>query len=323
MLHVSVVSPPETTERLADYLVADPGVINLVVNSGAGRPLGDSVQFDLMSAYADPVLSRMRALGLEHDGSVILEEVDAALVDRPDRARWRPSRHGDMAPVWPMIEERIRADATYSPSFFALLAFAGLIGACGILTNSQILIVGAMVIGPEYSAIVAVALGIESRDWRSVARGLEVLLAGFVFAIVITLIFSLCIRWAGDAPRLFLIGIRPTSNLINSPNIYSVVVAVVAGIVGIVSLTLSKVGALVGVFISITTIPAAADAAVSAAFGSWSECVGSIEQLVLNVGLLIIVGAVALRGQRVIWRSWKPPTVQPLGRATRRRGSSR
>jgi uncharacterized hydrophobic protein (TIGR00271 family) len=308
MLRVSVVSPPETTEQLADYLVADPGVINLVVRSGARRPQGDSVQFDLMNAYANPVLSRLRDLGLEDYGSVILEEVDAALVDRPERSRWRPTRHGDMAPVWALTEERIRADAAYSPSFFALLAFAGLIGACGILTNSQILIVGAMVIGPEYSAIVAVALGLETRDWRAVARGLQALLAGFVFAIVVTLIFAACIRGAGQAPQLFLAGIRPVSDLINAPNIYSVVVAVVAGMVGIVSLTLAKVGALVGVFISITTIPAAADAAVSAAFGSWSECVGSIEQLILNVGLLIIVGALAIRAQRALWRSWKPPS---------------
>jgi uncharacterized membrane protein len=80
------------------------------------------------------------------------------------------------------------------------------------------------------------------------------------------------------------------------------VVAVVAGLVGVVSLTLSKAGALIGVFISITTIPAAADIAVSVAYGSWNEAVGSVEQLLLNVGLLVIVGALAIRGQRLIWR---------------------
>ena len=55
-------------------------------------------------------------------------------------------------------------------------------------------------------------------------------------------------------------------------------------------------------FISITTIPAAADIAVSIAFDSWKEARGSTLQLLLNVGLLIIVGAVALRGQRLLWR---------------------
>jgi Domain of unknown function (DUF389) len=70
----------------------------------------------------------------------------------------------------------------------------------------------------------------------------------------------------------------------------------------VVSLTLSRASALIGVFISVTTIPAAADIAVSVAFRSWHEAAGSAVQLLLNVGLLIIVGAAALRLQRVIWR---------------------
>ena len=87
-------------------------------------------------------------------------------------------------------------------------------------------------------------------------------------------------------------------------------VAVVAGIVGVVSLTLARAGALIGVFISITTIPAAADVAVSLAFGSWKEARGSAVQLLLNVGLLIIVGAIALRGQRMIWHRWAARSVR-------------
>ena len=110
----------------------------------------------------------------------------------------------------------------------------------------------------------------------------------------------------GRTPKLYLDGLRPVSDLINSPNLFSVVVAVVAGTVGVVSLTLTKTGALIGVFISITTIPAAADVGVSLAFGSWSEAGGSAEQLLLNVGLLIIVGALALRGQRLIRCDWAP-----------------
>ena len=133
-------------------------------------------------------------------------------------------------------------------------------------------------------------------------RGLFALLAGFLLAIGVTLLFALCIRGLGEAPEAYLHGIRPVSDLINSPNLFSVVVAVVAGIVGVVSLTLARARALIGVFISITTIPAAADIAVSIAFDSWKEARGSTLQLLLNVGLLIIVGAVALRGQRLLWR---------------------
>ena len=84
------------------------------------------------------------------------------------------------------------------------------------------------------------------------------------------------------------------AELINSPNIYSVIVAVLAGLVGVVSLTESRANALIGVFISVTTIPAAASIGLSLAFANWHDARGSVRQLLLNVVLLIAVGAAGL-----------------------------
>ena len=312
MLHVRVVSPAEVTERLVAGLTADSGVANLVVlRAAVTRPDGDAVQFDLAQAAANRVLRQLRDLGLNQRGSVLVETVEAAIGDGASRDA--PSvYHRERAPVWDLVEARIRADAEYPPSFFALLVFAGLIGACGILTNSQILVVGAMVVGPEYSAIIAVALGLDQADHRAVKRGLVVLLSGFTLAIAVTLVFAACIRWSGETPPAYLHGIRPVSSLINSPNLFSVVVAVIAGIVGVVSLTLAKATALTGVFISVTTIPAAADIGLSLVYRSWPEALGSLEQLLLNVGLLIVVGALGLHAQRAFWRAWQRRTP-PVG----------
>jgi len=200
------------------------------------------------------------------------------------------------------VEATIRSGAAYAPSFYVRLTIAGLIGAVGILTNSQILIVGAMVVGPEYNAIIAVALGITKGDRRAVRSGLLALLWGFLAAVVMTLVFGLVIRALGVTPTKYLVGVRPVADLINTPNLFSVVVAVLAGIVGVVSLTEARANALIGVFISVTTIPAAASIGVSIAYQSWSEARGSLFQLLLNVVLLIGVGAAGLRAQRAIWR---------------------
>lgn len=302
MLHVRVVSPADVTERLLRALTAQDGVVNLVtLPAAATRPDGDAVQFDLEEDVANSVLRQLRELGLVQRSSVIIQTVDAALADQPEQKPY----HGERAPVWELVEARIHADAVYPPSFYILLVFAGLIGACGILTNSQILVVGAMVVGPEYSAIIAVALGLDRRDRQAVRRGLLVLAAGFAAAIAVTLLFAICIRWSGRTPKEYLEGVRPVSDLINTPNLFSVVVAIIAGMVGVVSLTLAKATALTGVFISITTIPAAADIGVSLVYGARKEAVGSLAQLLLNVGLLIIVGSLSLRAQRVLWRGWQ------------------
>jgi uncharacterized hydrophobic protein (TIGR00271 family) len=171
------------------------------------------------------------------------------------------------------------------------------------LTNSQILIVGAMVVGPEYNAIMGIALGIDKRDKPPVLRGAFALLAGFTSAVIVTLIFGLAIRWSGRTPEAYLLGVRPVSNLIDNPNLFSLIVAVLAGIVGVVSLTEARSAALIGVFISVTTIPAAADTGLSIGYANWSEARGSAFQLLLNVTVLIAIGALGLRLQRIIWRA--------------------
>jgi uncharacterized hydrophobic protein (TIGR00271 family) len=302
--HVRLVSAPGRTDVLLEALASDPGVSGLVVLPGAARrPGGDAVQFDVGPGSANSVFRTLKAFQGGGSNTADVQYVDATLGERPaaDSKHFLVQR--DLAPVWELVEARIRSDAVYAPSFYVLLAIAGLIGAVGILTNSQILIVGAMVVGPEYNAIMGVALGIDTRARRPVLRGTLALLVGFSAAVVVTLLFGLAIRWSGHTPELYSIGLRPVSDLINNPNLFSVVVAVLAGIVGVVSLTEARASALIGVFISVTTIPAAADLGLSLAYSSWTEARGAAFQLLLNVVLLIVVGAGALRAQRIIWRA--------------------
>jgi uncharacterized hydrophobic protein (TIGR00271 family) len=214
------------------------------------------------------------------------------------------------ASAWDVAEARIRAIAVYPPSFFILLAIAGLIGAVGILINSQILIVGAMVVGPEYNAIMGVALGLGDRDTGPVTRGLVALGAGFGAAIVLTLLFGLVIRVSGHTPAAYLRGVRPVGDLIASPDLFSVIVAVLAGIAGAVSLTEARASTLIGVFISVTTIPAAANLGLSIAYGDWGRALGSTEQLLLNVVVLVVMGVVVLTAAR---------SITPFARAGARR----
>jgi Domain of unknown function (DUF389) len=166
-------------------------------------------------------------------------------------------------------------------------------GAVGILTNSQILIVGAMVVGPEYNAIMGIALGspgrlcpagrVLGRDHRDTdLRAGHPLVRPHARGI-------LARRAAGLEPDRQPEPVFPDSR-------------VLAGIVGVVSLTEAKSAALIGVFISVTTIPAAADTGLSIAYANRAEARGSALQLLLNVTVLIAIGALGLRLRRIIWR---------------------
>ena len=201
MIHLRVVSPPDVTGTLLPMLQSEPAVMNLTMLPGAvSHPDGDAVHFDVLHGAANEVIGRLRDLGLEQRGSIVLENVDTSISAHADRATARQGRFQQFTPVWAEVESRIALDGTYPPSWFVLLVIAGLIGAVGILTNSQILIVGAMVVGPEYGAILSLAFGVTRRDSSRIIRSAAVLAAGFTLAIAGALLLALIIRGRGWSP---------------------------------------------------------------------------------------------------------------------------
>ena len=303
VIHLRVTSPPDITASLAPQLRTNPAVQNLIVLSGAvSNPDGDALHFDVLHATANDVIDRLRDLGVVERGSIILENVDTSLAKVADRATAAQGRFHEFTPVWVEVESRITLGGIYPPSWFALLVIAGLIGAIGILTNSQILVVGAMVVGPEYGAILSLAYGVTRRDVPRIRSAALALIVGFSLAVVGSLLLSLIVRGAGLAPKAYQLGVRPVSNLIDTPDWFSLIVAVLAGIVGVVSLAESRTSTLIGVFISVTTIPAAADIGLSLAFGSGKEAAGSLAQLLLNITVLAAVAIAGLPAQRAMWR---------------------
>lgn len=303
MIHLRVVSPPDVTGTLMPMLRAEPAVLNLTVLPGAvDNPGGDAVHFDVLHGAANDVIARLRDLALDRRGSIVLENVDTSLSAHADQVAGGRGRYQHFTPVWAEVESRIDTEGTFPPSWFALLVIAGLIGAVGILTNSQILIVGAMVVGPEYGAILSLAFGVTRRDPVRMRRSAGALVLGFALAVTGALLLALVVHAAGLEPKAYAAGIRPVSKLIDTPNWFSFIVALLAGVVGVVSLTEARSSTLIGVFISVTTIPAASDVGVSLAFGNGSEAWGSLLQLLLNVAVLTAVAVVGLPAQRVLWR---------------------
>ena len=64
------------------------------------------------------------------------------------------------------------------------------------------------------------------------------------------------------------------------------------------SLTSAKSGAIIGVLISVTTIPAIANMGVAAAYTDWAEVGGAAAQLGVNLVALILGGLARLAVQR-------------------------
>ena len=65
------------------------------------------------------------------------------------------------------------------------------------------------------------------------------------------------------------------AEMISSPDAFAFIVAACAGAAGMLSLSTAKSGALIGVLISVTTIPAAANIGIAAAHADWQTFAGS------------------------------------------------
>jgi uncharacterized hydrophobic protein (TIGR00271 family) len=117
----------------------------------------------------------------------------------------------------------------------------------------------------------------------------------------VTFVFTWLMTNLGLFNASMLVADRPLTSFIWRPDAISFVVAFLAGVAGMLSLTTTKSGALVGVLISVTTVPAAANASVALVYGSRQEFVGSVGQLTLNMVGIVIAGILTLLVQSWWW----------------------
>jgi uncharacterized hydrophobic protein (TIGR00271 family) len=301
MVHLRIVSPPDLTEQVVDVLTRD-SVINVIRLDGAARrPDGDVILCDVAREDASVVIADLKALHLHERGSIVLEPIDTAISKAADEAeRSAPGLPSD-AVVWEEVEQRTSENVELSGVFLLFMVLAALIAAVGICLDSEILIVGAMVVGPEFGPIAGFCVALVQRRRDLAVRSGIALAAGFPLAIGTVFVATLIFRATALTPDNFTAEDHSIANLISSPDAFTVIVALCAGAAGMLSLSTAKSGALIGVLISVTTIPAAANIGVAAAYGDRDGWTGSLAQLGLNLASIVVAGTLVLAVQRILY----------------------
>ncbi|MEO6886512.1 MAG: DUF389 domain-containing protein, partial [Jatrophihabitantaceae bacterium] len=144
-----------------------------------------------------------------------------------------------------------------------------------------------------FGPLAGLAVGLVRRRTVIARQALLALAVGFPAAIVTTALLTGLGRAVGLVSAANLTGHRET-DFIYHPGWFSLITALVAGTAGMLSLTSSKSAALVGVFISVTTIPAAGNAAVAGVLGKWNETWQSMAQLGINLIGIVAAGTLTL-----------------------------
>ncbi|MER6330615.1 DUF389 domain-containing protein [Streptomyces sp. NPDC001034] len=303
MLHLRLITPADQTDEVVRLIEATVGTTHLAVIPGAARePAGDLVMCDVAREAGDTLIAGLRRLGLDSSGSIAVENIDLSLSRRADKAEEDAPGEGADAVLWEGLTEATHEESTLSVTYVAFITLATMIAACGVVLDNAILIVGAMAVGPEFGPLAGVCTAMVRRHPRLALRSLTALLVGFAVAMAVTVGFSLSMDALGLFHRSALEGRRPNTAFVYAPDAFSFIVALLAGVAGTLSLTSAKSGALVGVAISVTTVPAAANAAVALAYGDTTQTLGSTDQLLLNLLGIILAGTLTLLAQKYFWK---------------------
>ncbi|MEU8792053.1 DUF389 domain-containing protein [Streptomyces sp. NPDC048643] len=310
MLHLRLITPADLTDDVVRLIEGTVGTAHLVVLPGAARnPVGDLVMCDVAREAGDELIGGLRDLGIDRTGSIAVEDIDLSLSKRADKAEAEAPGEGADAVLWEHLEEATHEESTLSVTYVAFITIATMIAACGVVLDNAVLIVGAMAVGPEFGPLAGLCTAVVQRGPRLALRSLTALLAGFAIAMAVTVLFSLFMDGVGLFSQAQLEGPRPNTGFVYAPDWFSFVVAVLAGAAGMLSLTSAKSGALVGVAISVTTVPAAANAAVALSYGDMGQTWGSTKQLLFNLLGIVLAGILTLMAQKWFWALQRGRTV--------------
>jgi uncharacterized hydrophobic protein (TIGR00271 family) len=315
VITVRVCAPATLSAQVREVLEANSAVSALAAYEGALiSPPGDIFEADIPRETANELVNTLMDLGVQEEGSIQLLPVTTWVSRSELRAEGRVPGSGADAVVWTDVIERAYEESQLTWTYASFMVLATLLASIAILTDSVILVIGAMVLGPEFVPIAALGVGLVRQRWNLLRQAARTLVLGFLISITAVAFAAAIGRAAGVIEYdQILTEARPGTSFIYSPNAWSLLVAFIAGAAGVLALTSARSGGLVGVFISVTTIPASGNIALALVFAEWHEFWGSTLQLVVNITGMALAGWLTLLVQQQVW-------TKVSGRSQARRG---
>ncbi|MGN6441223.1 MAG: DUF389 domain-containing protein [Arthrobacter sp.] len=278
------------------------GVAEVTMAKGAAVvPPGDVIEVLIARESVEELLEKLEILKIRDAGSIAMTAPEFVLSRKADRAERAAPGDGADAVIWDDVTRQTGEDSRLTWNFIAFLVLATQLAGIGIVTDSPIAIVGAMAVGPEFGPLAALAVSLATRQWKLGRRAAVALGVGFPAAMVLAAVTAWLSVPLGLFPRDAL-DKGSAVEFIYHPGPYSLIVAVLAGIAGMLSIIGRRSAALIGVFISVTTVPAAGYVAVALVLGEYQKAAGSALQLLLNLVGIVAAALAVLLFYRVVAR---------------------
>jgi uncharacterized hydrophobic protein (TIGR00341 family) len=288
--------PAGKRETVLDTL-DDEGIDYAVTDETSGREYTAVVSFPLPRNAVEPVLDRLREVGIDDSSYTIVLQAETVLSEHFEKLQERYEENNESGQR--ISREEIRAGASdLVPGFrtyITLAVVSAIVATAGLLLDSPAVVVGSMVIAPVLGPAMATSVGSVINDNDLFKQGVKYQIIGFSAAVVAATAFAVLVK------SLFLV--PPGLDVLEldqvqgrlSPDLLSLAVALGGGIAGAMSLSGGISAALVGVMIAAALIPPVAAVGIGIAWG--------LPDIVLGAGVLVLVNlfSINLAALAVLW----------------------
>ena len=288
--------PAGKRETVLDAL-DDEGIDYAVTDETSGREYTAVVSFPLPRNAVEPVLDRLREVGIDESSYTIVLAAETVLSKHFDQLQERYNENNESEQR--ISREEIRAEASdLVPNFrtyITLAVVSAVVATAGLLLDSPAVVVGSMVIAPVLGPAMATSVGSVINDNDLFKQGVKYQVIGFSGAVVAATAFAVLVKSLFLVPPgLDVLELNQVQGRL-SPDLLSLAVALGGGIAGAMSLSGGISAALVGVMIAAALIPPVAAVGIGVAWG--------LPDVVLGAGVLVLVNlfSINLAALAVLW----------------------
>lgn len=181
-------------------------------------------------------------------------------------------------------DAKIRKGAVPNKDFFVMAALSTIIATYGLLTNNVAVIIGAMLVAPLMTPLLAIALGIVTNDRVLILKSIEAEAKGVLLTVAIATFITLFSPQTLMTPEIM-------SRV--SPTIFDLLIALAAGMAGAYALSRKGISeSLVGVAMATSLMPPLAVVGIGIAMKSPAVAVGSALLFAANAVAICFIASI-------------------------------
>jgi uncharacterized hydrophobic protein (TIGR00271 family) len=186
------------------------------------------------------------------------------------------------------LVERLENTSEFNFDFVALISLSTLIAALGLARNSSAVVIGAMLVAPLMSPLVAIGFALVQGNVKLIRSALKSVTLGFTVAVLIGAVLGLWIRLFFPS---FLISPEMYSR--GSPNLLDLIVALASGVAGAYAMGRPNlISALPGVAIAAALVPPIATSGLALTMGDSSLSGGASLLFFTNIVAIVLGTAI-------------------------------